>query len=163
MARTFDFVELAGEGFAEFVLKFVVCLGMKCCRWRDYSNSSDKPIFGDVLSPESRHLEDPLWLAYGQFERTFLLALAARKHLGWPLASSLIRRDGYSTRDLYPHFSGLRRYLPPLFSLVTVPYLLERKWNSPITRKPKPRYRSNRLLGSLLANPNVAALGGVDA
>lgn len=35
----------------------------------------NKAIFVDVLSTESRDLNDPLWLAYGQFVRTFLLRL----------------------------------------------------------------------------------------
>ena len=95
----------------------------------------NKAIFVDVLSTESRDLNDPLWLAYGQFVRTFLLPLAAYKYLGWSLASSFLRRDGYTPADLYPHLSARQRYLSPLFSLITIPHLLERKGNSrPVTR-----------------------------
>ncbi|HWC18251.1 MAG TPA: hypothetical protein VG498_14615, partial [Terriglobales bacterium] len=86
-----------------------------------------RPIFVDVLSTEARDLEDPLWLAYGQFVRTFLLPLAAYKQLGWPLASSLTRRDGYQPGDLYPHLSWWSRLQPPFLSHVTVPHLLERR------------------------------------
>jgi len=84
-----------------------------------------RPVFVDVLSTESRDLNDPLWLAYGQFVRTFLLPLAALKYLGWPLTSSLTRRDGYEPNQLYPHLSAFRRSLPPLLSLVTIPNLFQ--------------------------------------
>ena len=62
-----------------------------------------RPVFVDVLSIERRDPGSPLWLAYGQFARTFLLPLAAYK------------------------YSGLERWSAPLRSLVTLPYLLEKK------------------------------------
>jgi len=86
-----------------------------------------RPVFVDVLSIEQRDPGSPLWLAYGQFARTFLLPLAAYKYLGWPLAATLNRRDGYEPVDLYPYLSGLERWSAPLRSLVTLPYLLEKK------------------------------------
>jgi hypothetical protein len=84
-----------------------------------------RPVFVDLLSIERRDPASPLWLAYGQFARTFLLPLAANKYLGWPLAATLNRRDGYEPVDLYPHLSSLERWSAPLRSLVTLPYLLE--------------------------------------
>ena len=36
-----------------------------------------RPVFVDLLSIERRDPGSPLWLAYGQFARTFLLPLAA--------------------------------------------------------------------------------------
>jgi SAM-dependent methyltransferase len=84
-----------------------------------------RPVFVDVLSIECRDPGSPLWLAYGQFARTFLLPLAAYKYLGWPLAATLNRRDGYEPVDLYPSLSTLERWSAPLRSLVTLPYLLE--------------------------------------
>jgi 2-polyprenyl-3-methyl-5-hydroxy-6-metoxy-1,4-benzoquinol methylase len=84
-----------------------------------------RPVFVDLLSIERRDPRSPLWLAYGQFARTFLLPLAAFKHLGWPLAATLNRRDGYEPVDLYPYFSGVQRWSAPLRSLVTLPYLFE--------------------------------------
>ena len=84
-----------------------------------------RPIFIDLLSIERRDPRSPLWLAYGQFARTFLLPLAAFRHLGWPLAATLNRRDGYEPVDLYPHLSTLLRWSAPLRALVTLPYLLE--------------------------------------
>ncbi len=86
-----------------------------------------RPVFVDVLSIERRDPASPLWLAYGQFARTFLLPLAAYKYLGWPLAATLNRRDGYEPVDLYPYLSGGERWRAPLRSLVTLPYLLEKK------------------------------------
>ena len=97
------------------------------------------PVFVDVLSTEPRDLEDPLWLAYGQFVRTFLLPLAAYKYLGWPLALSLMHRDGYQPRELYPHLSARSRFRTPIFSQVTLPYFLERRKGSRSSRKIKLR------------------------
>jgi hypothetical protein len=84
-----------------------------------------RPVFVDLLSIERRDPGSPLWLAYGQFARTFLLPLAAYKYLGWPLAATLNRRDGYEPVDLYPYLSSVERWGGPLRSLVTLPYLLE--------------------------------------
>jgi hypothetical protein len=84
-----------------------------------------RPVFVDLLSIERRDPGSPLWLAYGQFARTFLLPLAAYKYLGWPLAATLNRRDGYEPVDLYPYLSSMERWSAPLRSLVTLPYLLE--------------------------------------
>ena len=84
-----------------------------------------RPVFIDLLSIERRDPRSPLWLAYGQFARTFLLPLAAFKNLGWPLSATLNRRDGYEPVDLYPYLSGFQRWSAPLRSLITLPYLLE--------------------------------------
>jgi SAM-dependent methyltransferase len=86
-----------------------------------------RPVFVDVLSVERRDPRSPLWIAYGQFARTFLLPLAAYKLLGWPLSSTMNRRDGYEPVDLYPYLSRVERWSAPLRSLVTIPYLLEKK------------------------------------
>jgi hypothetical protein len=73
-----------------------------------------RPVFVDVLSVEKRDVSSPLWLAYAQFVRTFLLPLAAHRYLGWPLAASLHRRDGYEPADLYPHLSFIQKWRQPL-------------------------------------------------
>lgn len=86
-----------------------------------------RPVFVDVLSIEKRDAESPLWMAYAQFVRTFLLPLAAYRYLGWPLAASLQRRDGYQPGDLYPYLSTMQRWRQPFRSLVTLPYLLEKR------------------------------------
>jgi SAM-dependent methyltransferase len=84
-----------------------------------------RPVFVDVLSIEQRDPTSPLWLAYAQFVRTFLLPLAAYQWLGWPLAASMQKRDGYEPADLAPHLSGWQRWREPFRSLVTVPLMLE--------------------------------------
>jgi SAM-dependent methyltransferase len=86
-----------------------------------------RPVFVDVLSIEKRDPESPLWLAYAQFVRTFLLPLIAHRSLGWPLAVSLQRRDGYEPADLYPFLGPVQRWRQPFRSLVTIPYLLDRR------------------------------------
>jgi SAM-dependent methyltransferase len=88
------------------------------------------PVFVDVLSFDKRKPGNPIWLAYGQFVRTFLLPLAANRYLGWPLVASMERRDGYEPADLYPYLMRRRRWTAPLRSLVTLPHLLERKANA---------------------------------
>lgn len=113
------------------------------------------PVFVDVLSFDRRKPGSPIWLAYGQFVRTFLLPLAANRYLGWPLAASIERRDGYEPGDLYPHLSVARRWSAPLRSLVTLPHLLERKANasaaagaSPV-REQRPEVATHVLRGTL--------------
>lgn len=86
-----------------------------------------RPVFVDVLSIDTRDPQSPLWLAYAQFVRTFLLPLAAYRYLGWPLAASLQKRDGYEPADLYPHLRRFQRWREPLRSLVTLPYLFEKR------------------------------------
>lgn len=85
-----------------------------------------RPVFVDVLSFESRDPHSPVWMAYAQYVRTFLLPLAACIHLGWPLGWSQQRRDGYESADLVPWLPILKRWRNPLRSLVTIPMLLEK-------------------------------------
>jgi SAM-dependent methyltransferase len=84
------------------------------------------PVFVDVLSVEKRDPESPLWLAYAQFVRTFLLPLAAHKYLGWPISASIHKRDGYEPADLAPWLGRVQRWREPLRSLVTMPLALEK-------------------------------------
>jgi SAM-dependent methyltransferase len=84
-----------------------------------------QPVFIDVLSVDERDPASPLWLAYGQFVRTFLLPLAAHLYLGWPLAASIEKRDGYEPADLAPWLSLWQRGREPFRSLVTLPLMLE--------------------------------------
>jgi SAM-dependent methyltransferase len=87
--------------------------------------SGPNAVFVDVLSFEGRDLRSPLWIAYGQFVRTFLLPLAAHVQLGWPLAATQHRRDGFEPTDLAPWLSLSGRWRSPMRTLVTVPLLLE--------------------------------------
>ena len=85
-----------------------------------------KPILVDVLSFERRDPHASVWLAYGQFVRTFLFPLMAAKHLSWPLQATLFRRDGYEPEQLYRALPFLQRFNPSLFDVVTLATLLER-------------------------------------
>ena len=96
--------------------------------------SGPRPIFVDVLSFERRDPQSPLWMAYAQFVRTFLLPLCAYVHLGWPLAASQQRRDGYEPADLAPFLPLLRRWRRPFRSLVTLPLLLEKNAHMGVRR-----------------------------
>ena len=87
--------------------------------------SGPTPILVDVLSIEERDPASPLWLAYAQFVRTFLLPLTAYVSLGWPLAASMQNRDGYEPGDLAPHLSRWQCWREPFRSLVTLPLMLE--------------------------------------
>jgi SAM-dependent methyltransferase len=91
--------------------------------------SGPRAIFVDVLSFERRDTKSPLWIAYAQFARTFLLPLCAYLYCGWPLSATEQRRDGYEPADLAPFFSFLQRWRRPLLSLVTLPLLLQKKAN----------------------------------
>ena len=104
-----------------------------------------EPVLVDVLSIEQRDPGNPIWLAYAQFVRTFLLPLAAYRHLGWPLATSLHRRDGYEPADLRPYLGPLNRWREPFRSLVTLPLLLDR-----------PGSASSRKAAALRRSPEVA-------
>ncbi|HLW88610.1 MAG TPA: class I SAM-dependent methyltransferase [Terriglobales bacterium] len=97
-----------------------------------------RPIFVDVLSVERHNPENALWNAYGQFVRTFLLPLAALRGLGWPLSSTLTRRDGYEPEELYPVLGVLQRMERPWRSLVTLPVLLGNRTG---TRQPGVMHR----------------------
>jgi hypothetical protein len=96
--------------------------------------SGPRPVFVDVLSFECRDPHSPLWIAYAQFIRTFLLPLCAYVHLGWPLAATMERRDGYVPADLAPYLPLLHRWRSPLRSLVTLPLLLEKKTHGEVQR-----------------------------
>ena len=73
-----------------------------------------RPVFVDVLSFEPRDPSNPIWLAQGQFVRTFLLPLLAHRHLGWPLSASQIYRDGYEPAQLAEALGPLHRLYPSL-------------------------------------------------
>lgn len=89
--------------------------------------SGAKPILVDVLSFERRDPHSTVWLAYGQFVRTFLLPLVAARHLGWPLQATLFARDGYEPAQLYESLPLRRRISPDLLDVVTMAVLFEKR------------------------------------
>lgn len=81
-----------------------------------------KPVFVDVLSFERRNPTDFVWLAEGQFIRTFILPLLAHKYFGiHPHTIFLSHRDGLEPGDVYKMAGPLRRIAPPFLGSVSLP------------------------------------------
>ncbi len=96
-----------------------------------------RPVLVDVLSFERRDVGSALWLAYGQYVRTFLLPLLMKKMLYWPLELTSFKRDGYEPEELYAALSWGKRFSPAALWPVTIPALLDRRKSSQtaVTRK----------------------------
>ena len=86
-----------------------------------------RPVLVDVLSFERRDPGSSLWLAYGQYVRTFLLPLLMKKMLHWPLELTSFKRDGYEPAELYAALSWGKRLSPAALWPVTIPALLDRR------------------------------------
>jgi SAM-dependent methyltransferase len=85
------------------------------------------PVFIDALSFERRHPGDPTWLAYAQFIRNFSLPLLAHQRLGIPIDQVFrTRRDGVWPGEVCSWAGPLRQFLPPFFSMATLPFWLRR-------------------------------------
>ena len=89
-----------------------------------------KPVLVDVLSFERRDPQSSVWLAYGQYVRTFLLPLLMNHMLGWPLEMSQLRRDGYEPSECYAAMGWSQRMSGAAFWPVTLPAWLEKKGSS---------------------------------
>jgi SAM-dependent methyltransferase len=85
-----------------------------------------RPVLVDVLSFERRDPGSSLWLAYGQYVRTFLLPLLMKKMLHWPLELTSFKRDGYEPTELYAALGWGKRLSPAALWPVTIPALLDR-------------------------------------
>jgi SAM-dependent methyltransferase len=96
-----------------------------------------RPVFIDVLSIERAALDRPLWMAYGQFVRTFLLPMIAHSQLGWPLQVTLTRRDGYEPEEIFNALRWSARLRQPAFSAVTLPLLFSNLSGSKKLSPPK--------------------------
>jgi hypothetical protein len=101
-------------------------------------------VFIDVPSFELREPGDPVWRAYAQFVRTFLLPLLANRRWGIQVADVLrTRRDGLEPYEAYRFCGPVQRFMPPMLSLVSIPTWL----------RPKARARGEQLYERrLLAN-----------
>jgi SAM-dependent methyltransferase len=86
-----------------------------------------RPILVDVLSFEPRDPHSSLWLAYGQFVRTFLLPLIAEKFLDWPLQATLFSRDGYEPGTIFRALRPWQRLYPDLLDVVTLAAVFENR------------------------------------
>ncbi len=100
-----------------------------------------RPIFVDILSFERRDPHSSIWLAYGQYVRTFLLPLLMNRMLSWPLSLSLFKRDGYEPADCYDALGWNRRFSRGAFWPITLPALLDRRKHADTSpRKPPVRF-----------------------
>ncbi len=89
-----------------------------------------RPVLVDVLSfepwnPAPKDHASHLWLAYGQYIRTFLLPLLMNRMLHWPLELTLFKRDGYEPLDLYKALGWRQRLSRTAFWPVTLPARME--------------------------------------
>jgi SAM-dependent methyltransferase len=83
------------------------------------------PIFVDLLSIERRVADDPIWIAYAQFIRTFVLPLMANRYFGLNLDQILTtRRDGLEPEEVYRWLGPLQRFRPAFLTLITIPSML---------------------------------------
>ena len=92
-----------------------------------------RPVLVDVLSFERRDPTSTVWLAYGQYVRTFLLPLLMHGMLSWPLNLMLFKRDGYEPREVYRSLGWRQRLSRSAFWPITLPTWLEQKKSSAIT------------------------------
>jgi SAM-dependent methyltransferase len=86
-----------------------------------------RPILVDILSFERRDPASSVWLAYGQYVRTFLLPLVMNRLLHWPLTLSLFKRDGFEPLDLYRALTWPQRLSRAALWPITLPAWLEKK------------------------------------
>ncbi len=85
-----------------------------------------RPVLVDVLSFVRRDTSSRIWLAYGQYIRTFLLPRVMYRLAGWPLELSLFKRDGYEPHDIYRSLSWSQRLSRTAFWPISVPAWLDR-------------------------------------
>jgi 2-polyprenyl-3-methyl-5-hydroxy-6-metoxy-1,4-benzoquinol methylase len=82
------------------------------------------PVFVDVLSFERADPSEPIWPAYAQFVRTFLLPLLTGRS-PW-----LTHRDGISPREAYQALSWWKRLTLPGLLLASLPAWMARRAES---------------------------------
>jgi len=114
-----------------------------------------RPVLVDVLSferwdPAPKAYPSHLWLAYGQYVRTFLLPLLMNRMLSWPLEVSLFKRDGYEPAELYKALSWRQRLSPRAFWPVTLAARLDRKSEHKTAVIASPQHKSPELALHLL-------------
>ena len=86
-----------------------------------------RPVLVDVLSFEPWDARSSLWLAYGQYTRTFLLPLLINRLVHWPLELSFFRRDGYEPAEVYAALGWGHRLSRAALWPITLPTWLDRR------------------------------------
>ena len=90
-----------------------------------------RPVLVDVLSLERRDSSDPMWLAQGQFSRTFLLPLLAHHAFGLSLNRIFLGNPaGIDPGEFYRMCSPWQRLRPPFLGQVSIPTWLTRRARS---------------------------------
>jgi SAM-dependent methyltransferase len=118
-----------------------------------------RPVFVDALSFERRDPNSSVWLAYGQFVRTFLLPLVAEKFLSWPLQATLFSRDGYEPSTIYHALQPWQRFRPDLLDVVTLATLFENSAGKGGKPKPRKLPSTNPELVMHILHKRIARLG----
>lgn len=119
--------------------------------------TGSRPVFVDILSFERRDPASSIWLAYGQYMRTFLLPLVMHGLMGWPLELSCFKRDGYEPMELYAAMGWRQRLSRSAFWPVTLPAWLERGKNR-ATAPPKPAGKSDPEMTKHILKRTLAGL-----
>ena len=100
-----------------------------------------QPVFIDLLSVEAREPGDPLWLAYAQFVRMFLLPLFASRKLRYDLKTIFSTRpDGLEPEEIYRWCKIHNLLNLPGLSLVALPM-----WLNPSAGKKPALYKPRRM------------------
>ena len=99
-----------------------------------------RPVLVDVLSFERRDPSSAIWLAYGQYARTFLLPLLMSRMMGWPLALTLFRRDGYEPQELYQAMSWPQRLSRSALWPISLPTWLDARSGAAPVKPPAQSY-----------------------
>ncbi len=90
-----------------------------------------QPVFVDVSSAERREPNDPTWLPYAQFIRTFVLPLLANRLTGISPSTYLTgKRDGIEPEEVYRLLSVFNQFRPSTFTIVTLPVWLAKLHDS---------------------------------
>jgi SAM-dependent methyltransferase len=119
-----------------------------------------RPILVDVLSLERRDPHSSVWLAYGQFVRTFLLPLVAERFLSWPLQATMFARDGYEPSAIYRALRLWQRLYPDLLDVVTLATVFERSSSKKYTPGRSPTAcKTDPVLAKHILHKRIARLG----
>jgi SAM-dependent methyltransferase len=97
-----------------------------------------RPVFVDLLSFEKRDPRNPVWMAYAQFTRTFLLPLLAGRALSRPAHNTLAAHPDGLDPEIVSRWAGIRRFTPGFFGLVTLPKWLG-SWGDPGDARYQPK------------------------
>jgi len=118
-----EMLHAAGEFTLELARELLAAgIGLKDATPYNVLFRGPEPVFIDLLSFERRDPDDPTWLPYAQFVRTFLLPLIANRYFGIPIEQILsTRRDGLEPEEIYRWLGPLQKLRPPFLSLVSMP------------------------------------------